>query len=201
MLLAFDAVIVTIQYGNIHFPGWNLLNDSSKLKKRVLIAAAVLFTACYTAAVILGQVYRGNESIDIPMPRVLITTSAISNAPIIVLACLTIGIYMTTWIRFWCQTQEIRVIALVRREFRLVGIFVLSDFICASSFIVLVVNLGLMNKGNVCRSVYIWIFSGTMVPVTVSTLVAYYLFISEKGIICSLFGRCCPGSLGYERVN
>ena len=201
VLLAFDAVIVTIQYGNIHCPLWTLLNDSSKLKKRVLIAAAVLFTACYTVAVTLGQVYRGKESYDIPMPRVLVTTEAISNVPIIVLACLTIGIYMTTWIRFWCQTQEIRVIALVRREFRLVGIFVLSDFICASSLIVLVVNLGLMKEGNVCRSVYIWIFSGTMVPVTVSTLVACYLFISEKGIICNLFGRCCPGSLGYERVN
>ena len=83
VLLAFDAVIVTIQYGNVHFPGWTLLNDSSKLKKRVLIAAAILFTACCTTAVTLGQVYRGNESFHIPMPRVLVTISAISNAPII----------------------------------------------------------------------------------------------------------------------
>ena len=61
-----------------------------------------------------------------------------------------------------------------------------------------------MKEGNFSsRSAYIWILSSTMVPVsvTVSKLVACYLFISEKGIICNLFGRCCPGCLRYERVN
>ena len=47
VLIAFDAVIVTVQYGNIHCLSWTLLNDFSKLKKRVLMAAAVLFTACF----------------------------------------------------------------------------------------------------------------------------------------------------------
>ena len=203
VLIALDAVIVTVQYGNIHCPSWTLLNDSSKLKKRVLMAAAVLFTACFIVTTILGQIYKDEDplGLNIPKPKMIITTAAISIVSNILLACLPIGIYMTTWIRFWWHAREIKVVELVRREFKLVGVFALSDLICAASLIVLIVNLDKMTKENICESLYIWIFSGTMVPVTLSTLVACYLLISEKSVFCSVFGRCCPGSLGYERID
>ena len=201
LLMALDTVVVTIQYSNIHCPLWTIINGSNKVMKNVLIAIGVLFTGCYAAAIIYGQMHRGKESFNFPFPKHLVIDTAISIAPFLLLAPTIMCIYLTTWIRFWYQTGRIVVGEIVKREFKLVSVLALSDILGSASFTVFLANMAMINEANICRSLYTWCFSSTMVPMTVSTSVACYMLISERGIRNNLCGRCWRGRSDYELIN
>ena len=187
-LIALDSVTVAIQYSNIHCPLWTLLNGPYKLMKYVLISVVSVFVALFAAGMVYGQMHRNKENFSLPLPHEMVIKTAISNSAFILLAIMIITVYVVTWARFWYQTRDFYVAQIVRREFKLVTLLAVSDVMGSASFAVFVVNLAMLNKDNVCRSIYIWCFSSTMFPLTLSTIVAIYLTLSEARLGNTLLG-------------
>ena len=187
-LIALDSVTVAIQYGNIHCPLWTLLNGPFKLMKYVLLSVGSVFVALFAAGIVYGQMNRIKENFSVPLPHEMVIKTAISNAAFILLAIMIITIYVVTWARFWYQTREFYVAQIVRREFKLVTMLAVSDVMGSASFAVFVANLAMLNKHNVGRGIYIWCFSSTIFPLTLSTIIAIYLTLTEARLGNTLLG-------------
>ena len=202
VLMVLDTVIVAIQYSNIHHPSWALHSESySTLMKFVGIPVGALVVIGDISAVIYGQTHRERIKLKFPLSKEFVTDTAIANIPAALPAYVITSIYLVTWIRFCYQVREIRVVELVKREFKLVSALVLSDIIGSVSFTVYVVDIAIVSEANVCRSVYIGVFSGILVPLTASTIVACYTLISEKNLRDKVFGSFCQSLSDYERIN
>jgi hypothetical protein len=178
-LLALDAVIVSIQYGNIHHPLWTIRQGPFKVTKSVLIAVGILFMVFWTGSIIYAQIHRSEESI-FPFSGAFVINTAISLATFFALSLLITSIYLTNWIRYWHQVGAVVVGEIVRREFRLVSVLTLSDFFGSVSLAVFLVNIVLTKDPG--TFLYIWCFSGTIVPVLVHSLVSGYMLLSERNL-------------------
>ena len=191
-LIGFDTVIVAIQYSNIHRPLWALLADSySRLVKYGLITVSTVFTVDLAVTTIYGQINKNEEFFTIPIPKKLLINIIISNIPFLLLGLIIIGIYSTTWVRFWYQTGGVSVSQIIMREFKLISVLVVSDSVCFVSIPFFLVNLASMSDANICRSMYVYFFSGTMVSQTSSVVAACYMLLSDRNIRNMVLGRCC----------
>ena len=188
VLMALDSVTVAIQYSNVHCPVWTLLNGPYHLVKYVLIAVGGVFFVFYTSATVYSQLNRKHEYLTVPLTEEMVNYTAISIAPFILLSVLIFSVYLVTWARFWYQTREVYVAQLVRREFKLVTMLAVSDILDSVSFAVFLANMVMLEEGNVCRSFYIWCFSSTMFPLTMSTIAACYLTLTETRLGNTLLG-------------
>jgi hypothetical protein len=197
-LLALDAVIVSIQYGNIHHPLWTTRHGTFKVTKYVVSAVVILFTAGSGGATIHGEIHRsrGMGNTTFPPPKASVHYTAISFALFVLLSLFIISVYLTNWIRYWHQTGAVVVGKIIRREFWLVTVLVLSDVVDATCSAVFLANLELTRDAGTL--LYIWFFSDTMVPLLVSSLSGGYMLFSEKNIREHLTGICRRGRSGNE---
>ena len=193
LVMALDIAIVATQHCNIHYPEWTLLNSQSVVLKRVLVGTALLFIACYSPALAYHQVERGQMKFnltDFPKKKLVIGT-AISNAPFFLMAFLLLGIYLTTWIKYWRETGDMRVGGIVRSEFKLVSLIAFSDVICSGSWAAFLINQILMTKDTIRINLYIWSFSGAIFPMTIGMVVIFYMFFVETKPKFGLIRRWC----------
>ena len=189
MLMALDTVVVAIQYSNIHCPLWTILNESNIVMKRVLITISIISLALTTVSILYGQL---NITKDHLKKRAI--GAVLSLAAYFLVAIVNIGVYSTTWIRFWYQTGDVIVGEIIKREFRLVSVLAISDIVTAASYAVFVANLFTIKAEDDTKilipKLYIWYFSGTIIPMTMCTMVACYMLFSEERLRSNLFGKC-----------
>jgi hypothetical protein len=198
-MMAIDAVVVAVQYGNIHCPLWTIREGPFKVAKYVLTVLGILFTACEAASIIFGQLNRSQNLTIFSSSHVIAKDVAISIAPFFIMAVVIACIYLTNWIRFCYQTGGMVVGRIVKREFSLVSVLALSDVIVTVCYAVFVANLAYTQDDLTC--LYLWFFFGSMVPMLNSSAVGVYMFVSEKDIMENLLGLCYRRRSGYEILN
>ena len=192
VVMALDIAMIATQYCNIHHPEWTLLNGQSVVLKRVLVGTAALFIACYSPAIAYHQVERGQMKFNLThFPEKLGIGTAISNAPFYVMAFLTLGIYLTTWIKYWGETGDMRVGRIVRSEFKLVSLIAFCDVICSGSYAAFLINQFLVSQGSIRINLYMWSFSGAIFPMTIGMVVIFYMFFIETKPKFGLIRRWC----------
>ena len=185
-LMALDTVVVAIQYSNIHCPLWTILNGSNIVMKRVLMTISLIFLALTTVSILYGQLDRKHDIL-----RERAVGAVLSLAAYFLVAFVNMGVYLTTWIRFWYQTGDVIVGEIIKREFRLVSFLAISDIVTAASSAVFVANLFMIKEGsNIRMNLYIWCFSSNIIPMTICMMVACYMLFSEERLRSNLFGKC-----------
>ena len=192
VVMALDIAMVATQYCNIHHPEWTLLNSQSVVLKRVLVGTAALFIACYSPAIAYNQVERRYETFDLyPFPEKVVYGTAISLAPFFLMASLILGIYLTTWIKYWQETGDMRVGRIVRSEFKLVSLITLSDVICSVSYAAFLINQFLITQDSIRINLYMWSISGAIFPMTIGMVVIFYMFFIGTKPKFGLIRRWC----------
>ena len=156
LVMGLDIAMVVTQYCNIHYPEWTLLNSQSVVLKRVLVGTAALFIACYSPALAYNQIERSYEKFNLThFPEKVGYGSAISLAPFFLMAFLVLGFYLTTWIKYWRETGDMRVGRIVRSEFKLVSLIAFSDVICTGSYAAFLINQFLIKQDSIRINLYI----------------------------------------------
>ena len=202
VIFAIDGTIVVIQCCNVHFPSWSLLTGSySKMTKRVTIAVVTFLSLGVIASTVYGNLNNYTNTVNIPLPGPYKVKKVIASSPALITGISMLSIFAYTWIRFWHQTGAIHISSTIKREFKLVALLVAFDTIATLSNIFFLVNLTTFRRSNIRQSVYIWVFSSSMVPLSGNVIVTCcILVIVKEGKLWRGVTGCCQG-LHMFQVN
>ena len=200
VITTFVAVIVMVQYKNIHDPGWIILNDSRKFWKPIVIAISSLYLAAFTTSLVLLVTYLGEDGTTIP-DKIWHIYKLLFEVPLLIITAVAPCVYLVTRVKFRPLERQLDVNTRdkIRREFRLVHIMMVWNVVWFLATVTYLVLLYCDNNFHYSPDYYIAVVCCDMEPTIQAVFVACAIFFNDKGLRDSIFGRMTIE--GYERIN
>ena len=201
VITTFVAVIVMVQYKNIHDPGWTILHGSRSFWKPAVIGLGSLYLAAFTAGLVLLVTYLAEYGTNIP-DKMWHFYKLLFEVPLLIITAVAPCVYLVTRVKFRPLEMELDVNTRekIGREFRLVHIMMVWNvvwFLATVTYLVL--SYFNTTQFHYSPGYYIMFVCSNMEPLVQAVFIACSVFFSDSGVWESAFGGVSRP--GYERIN
>ena len=177
------ALIVMVQYKNIHHPGSTLIHGPTRFRKRAIMVMGFLYLVNFTAGIVVLAIYLKIDGTSIP-ESIWHVYKLLFEVPLLLITAVAPCVYVVNRIKFRPLEQQLDadVRRMVRRDFKLVHIMVVWNgvwFVVTITYLV----LEFFDKSsfrNTPESRYIAFVCRKMEPLIQATFLACAILFNER---------------------